>query len=158
MPRATVISEAETYDLKTLPGGYVKLRPLNYGELLKRRDGASRMSMMQEQRRGRRQQGDQKIDFELMQEWSRHYEFSRCIVEHNLEDETGAKLDFSNKLAITKLDPKIGSEIERLIDELNQEEEEGEGLDEEGFTRLSGESLEEPSLSTSPEEDTLIVQ
>lgn len=114
--------------------------------------------MMQEQRRGRRQQGDQKIDFELMQEWSRHYEFSRCIVEHNLEDETGAKLDFSNKLAITKLDPKIGSEIERLIDELNQEEEEGEGLDEEGFTRLSGESLEEPSLSTSPEEDTLIVQ
>lgn len=151
MPLATVTQEAQKFDLKTCPGGYVKLRPLNYGELLKRRDGASRMSMQQQVQQGRRRrQGteDQKIDFELMQEWTRQYEFSRCITDHNLEDETGARLDFSNAMAIRNLDPKIGAEIERLVDELNQEDEDALD-DEEGFTKPVGASTSEPTPLTS---------
>ena len=131
MPRATVSTEAQRFDLKTCPDGYVTLKPLSFGQMLYRRDESTKITMMQEatrNRRGRRNVAQQdepsKIEFEMAQEWTRWYEFHTCIVEHNLEDETGAKLDFSNKLAITKLDPRIGQEIERLIDDLNQEEEE----------------------------------
>ena len=51
------------------------------------------------------------------------FEFKNCIVDHNLEDDDGNLLDFSNPMSLSILNPKIGSEIDRYIEELNQEDE-----------------------------------
>jgi hypothetical protein len=78
VPRATAITETEHHDLKTLPGGFVVVRKLSYGEVLQRR------TMMK-----------------------------------NLATETDLGL----------LDPRVGQEIEQILDSLNNydltEEEEG---------------------------------
>jgi hypothetical protein len=63
----------------------------------------------------------QKIDLETMSRWTRQFEFSNCIVDHNLEDEHGVKLDFTNPMTLSVLDPKVGEEIEQYIEELNME-------------------------------------
>jgi hypothetical protein len=148
MPRATVSTEATRHDLKSCPGGFVLLKPLPFGKMLERREMASKMSMQQDS--GKRQK-DQKIDFSLMQRMARQFEFTHCIEDHNLEDEQGIKLNFGNRLALDALDPKIGAEIESLIDEMNQEEDE----DLEGFTESASRSsipkTSEPELSPSPE-------
>jgi hypothetical protein len=120
MPKATVSQETVRKELKSLTGGFVELRKLPFGLLLERRDNASKMSMS-----GRGGE-DSKVDIALMQRWSRQFEFQHCIVDHNLEDENGNKLDFNNDMSIYALDPKIGQEIERYLDELNGEEEESD--------------------------------
>jgi hypothetical protein len=61
-------------------------------------------------------------------------------LDHNLEDEFGNKLDFSNGMTLQVLDPRIGVEIERYIDELNQDAEDEE---QEDFTQLATSSLED---------------
>lgn len=136
MPRATVDTEATRYELKTLPGGFVELRPLPFGKVLERREKASRMSMEQQQRKG----SSQKINFDLMQRWARSFDFANCIVDHNLEGDDGQKLNFSLPNTLEILDPKIGSEIEKYIDELNQDEDED---DLEAFLSASTRNSEE---------------
>lgn len=116
MPNVTVSSEAgEKVELKTAPGAFVRLRPLPFGKKLERRDKATRMSMEQETAQGR-------FYIEALNRWSRQFDFEYCIVEHNLEDANGTVLDFSNPMTLDILLPKVGSEIEALIDELNEEE------------------------------------
>lgn len=121
MPNATVNTEAARYELKTLEGGFVMLKPLPFGKLLERREKASKMSM--DQQTGKKAT-NQKISFDMMQRWARSYDFEHCIVDHNLEDARGEKLNFSNHMTLDLLDPKIGAEIEELIDALNQEDDE----------------------------------
>lgn len=121
MPRATVTTDTQRKDLKTLEGAFVELRQLSFDEMLERRDKAMKMSM-QAQTRNAKDPGT--INLDSAQQWARHFEFSRCIVDHNLEDENGNKLDFSNRMTLRVLDPKVGAEIERYVDELNQEDEE----------------------------------
>lgn len=136
MPRATISStETHRYDLKTCPGGFVELRALTYQEMLHRQDGSSRMHM-EAKRRGRNNNQADKVEFDIMQQWTREYEFSHCVVDHNLEDDTGNKLDFKNKNTFAVLDPKIGEEIETLIDNLNQigDEDESEEVTENSDT------------------------
>ena len=135
MPKATVSQDTVRKDLKTLPGGYVELRKLPFGLLLERRDNASKMSM------SGRGGNDNKVDISLMQQWSRTFEFANCIVDHNLEDEGGQKLNFNNELSVHMLDPKIGQEIETYLDELNGEEDEDEKKD-----------FRTPSSASSPKE------
>ena len=113
MPKATVSQDTVKKELKSLPEGFVTLRPLPFGLLLQRRDNASNLSM---------KGGTDNVDINLMQRWSRQFEFQHCIVDHNLEDENGSKLDFGNDMTFDALDPKIGQEIEKYIDELNGEE------------------------------------
>lgn len=120
MPNATVNTEATRYDLKSLEGGFVMLRALPFGQMLERREKASRMSMDQQQ--GKKKGASQRINFDLMQRWARSFEFKECIVDHNLEDGAGNKLNFALANTLDILDPRIGSEIEKYIDELNQEE------------------------------------
>jgi hypothetical protein len=126
VPRATVNTEATRHELKTCPGGFVDLRALPFGQMLERREKASKMSMEQSLSRSRQRSRDQQqtISFDLMQRWARSFEFKHCIVDHNLEDDKGQKLNFDLPGTLDILDPRIGSEIERYIDELNQEEEE----------------------------------
>lgn len=120
MPKATVSQDTVRKELKSLPGGYVELRKLPFGLLLERRDNASKMSM------SGGAGSDNKVDIALMQRWSRQFEFANCITDHNLEDDNGTKLNFNNELSLHMLDPKIGQEIEKYLDELNGEEDEKE--------------------------------
>jgi hypothetical protein len=48
------------------------------------------------------------------------YEFGKCVVEHNLEDDDGNLLDFRGPRALDLLDPKIGNEIGTYIAELHE--------------------------------------
>jgi len=107
MPRATATQETERFELETLPDGFVELRRLSYGEMLHRRDIGSTMRTGQGRKAG--------IEFDTDALEIQHYEFSKCIVDHNLEDENGTKLNFSNKADIVKLDPRVAGEIETLI-------------------------------------------
>jgi len=118
------------HDLKSVEGGWIEIRQLSYDEMLERRDGASKILM--ETGGSRRNAASQKMAIQLANKWSNHFTFPRCIVDHNLSDEeTEKKYDFSKPDVVFKsLDPKVGTEIESLIDELNQEAEEEEDFTE----------------------------
>lgn len=145
MPDATVdSSQYERHDLKSAPpDGYVMLRPLPYGMKLTRRDKASRMKMQTEQGRGRRSGGE--IELETLNEWAIAHDFAYCIGEHNLTDKNGTNLDFTNPLTLKMLNPKVGSEIEKYLDRLNEDEDD-ETL-EDFLKRSDGSSSEESILS-----------
>lgn len=124
MPRATVKTDVEHKELKSCEGGWVDLRQLPFHDMLIRRDKSTNLSM--EMSNGKAKDDEaRRMGIEMANLWTAQFEFANCIVDHNLEDDEGNKLDFSEK-AVSKtlriLDPKIGSEIERYIDELNQEE------------------------------------
>ena len=126
MPKVTINpGEYEKFDLKSAPpDGFVMLRPLPYGMKLSRRSKATKMMMRsQAPQKGQKPQDvDQVFELESMDEWAIAYDFAYCIGEHNLEDASGNVLDFTNAMTLKLLDPKVGSEIERLVDELNNEE------------------------------------
>jgi hypothetical protein len=139
MPVAVISGEAERFDLSTAPpDGFIMARPLPYGMKLERRDQAMLMRMEQEvqergkgKRRTRSDNGDpqtQKIDLELRSNWAAKHDFGYCIVDHNLTDDNGTKLDFTNPMTFQYLDPRIGSEIERILSDLNDDDEDGEGF------------------------------
>lgn len=127
--------------------GYIMVRPLPYGMKLERRDKATKMAMEVEAgKTGRRRNNaeqSQRFDLETMSEWASQYDFSYCIGDHNLLDSAGNKLNFSNPMTFKLLDPKVGSEIETIINELNED------VDEESL-----EDFIKRSTSPSPEEIT----
>lgn len=121
MPRATVSHDTKRIELKTCPGGFVELRTLTFHEMNTRQDIATRM--YQEQTTGKKKAKDVETVrgyFEIMNVAVTEYEFRNCIVEHNLEDENGELIDFTRPMQSWRLDPKIGQEIDRAIEELNQ--------------------------------------
>lgn len=120
MPVATRKEETIKYELKTCPpDGYVVLRQLSYDEMLERRDGASKLLM-----EGGVGNSNPQMAVQVLNRWSNEYTFARCIIEHNLTDKNGVPLDFSKpKLLFKHLDPKVGTEIEGYIDDLNNAEE-----------------------------------
>lgn len=126
MPQVTVNPEEyQRFELASAPpDGYVMLRPLPYGMKLSRRSKATKMMMRsQAPVKGQKQvQTDQIFELESMDEWAVAHDFGYCIGDHNLEDSKGNKLDFANPMTLKLLDPRVGSEIERLIDDLNNEE------------------------------------
>lgn len=147
MPKATVSQDLHHHDLKSLEGAFVALKQLSFDQMLERRDKAMRMTMESETGKGR--QPSSKIEMESAMQWTRFFEFSNCIVEHNLEDDNGQPLNFNNPMTLRILDPKVGAEIEQLIETLNQEDEESL----EDFTkRLSSSSKESPSTQSNGSE------
>ncbi len=127
MPKATVSHEHIRYELKTCPGGFVTLRTLSFHEMMQRRDVASRLWAEFGEGKGRKKkQQDEaaRAQLEVMNVAVMEFEFKNCIVDHNLEDENGKPLDFNNPMSLRVLDPKIGQEINRYIEELTQEEDE----------------------------------
>ena len=133
MPRATMLTDGIRKELKSCPEGFVVLRQLSYSEMLARRDMVTRMSMQQGK-------GNDKINVELANLEANRFSFGKCIVDHNLEDDQGHKLDFGNVMTLQVLDPRVGAEIERYIDELNQE---GEDEEQEDFTPPATSSSED---------------
>lgn len=122
MPRATVSSDTERHDLKSAPpDGFVELRRMSYGEYIKRREMLSGMRL---EGKGK----DANAVMQLANEKVTQFEFAKCIIDHNLEDEQGNKLVLSRPQDFSRLDPRIGQEIGDLIDKMNQfqsEDEEG---------------------------------
>lgn len=143
MPRATISTETEKFFLRTLSDpddpGWVELRRLPYGMVLERRDMAAKMAV---EGLGERNVRDMKVTTELIQAEVTAYEFRHCIVDHNLEDERGRKLNLGSKQDIQKLDPRVGSEIAQLIDDLNDWEADLRGKEEQ-----TSEDESEPALS-----------
>ncbi len=123
MPKAVVQTEAITYNLKSLPGGWVQLRPLTFGQLLKRREMASRMSAVSQ---GAKQ--PDKYLMEVILHQTNLFDFKHCVVDHNLfeDDDDLVKFNFADPKAFEKLDPRVGSEIELEISKLNEPETEEE--------------------------------
>lgn len=122
MPRATVDqSSGDKIPLKTLPDGWVVLKRLSYGQKIQRREMSTQLTM--EMGRGRRN-NDAKAELAMLTMNSTLFDFKHCIVDHNLEDELGNKLAIDTVLGLASLDPKIGEEIEMLLDKLNNFEEE----------------------------------
>jgi hypothetical protein len=116
MVRATAdVQSTFDYDLKSVEGGVVTIRRMTYGQLLERRDMAMRMEM--EQVTGTK---EAKGELKITQAEVALYDFAHCIVDHNLEDENGNKLNFSKREDIVRLDPRVGDEVGMLIDKLNQ--------------------------------------
>jgi hypothetical protein len=126
MPKATVSIDTERFELTTLPaeggeeGGWVELKTMSYGAFLKRKDMITKMSV-----KGQGKSAETLL--EMANEKLTHYEFRECIVDHNLEDDGGNKLDFSKPTAIQRLNPRVGEEISTYIDKLNKfDEQDGE--------------------------------
>lgn len=116
MPLATIDpSESQRFELKSCEGAWVELRVMSYDAYLQRRDITTNIKF-QSQGKGQAAQGElamanQKVTL---------FEFKECIVDHNLEDPDGNKLDLSKSSSLRRLHPKIGEEIGNLIDEMNQ--------------------------------------
>jgi hypothetical protein len=125
--------------------GYVMVRPLPYGLKLTRRDNATKMAMEVESGKRSRKQQDQtqKFDLTTMSDWAVQFDFEYCVGDHNLLDSAGNKLDFANPMTYKLLDPKVGSEIENILNDLNED------VDEESL-----EDFIKRSTSPSQEEDT----
>lgn len=121
MPAAVAnIEEVEEKDLKSLVGGKVTLRRMTYGQVVQRRT-MSKLSFTAGRGRGNvageMAMGAKEITL---------FEFAHCIVNHNLEDTDGRKLNLANEQDFNKLDPRVGQELEALISDMNNfEEEEG---------------------------------
>lgn len=121
MPKAVVSQDTERFDLKTLNGGFVVLRRLSYGEMLRRRDMMQTMRQtesVEASTNGKKEGGDVEAVFHVSK--VTHFNFSRAVEEHNLEDEDGRVLNFASVADIAKLDPRIGGEIEDLIIDMNE--------------------------------------
>jgi hypothetical protein len=114
MPRATSQGQLEKrFELESCPGGFVILRKMTYGQFLHRRDIAARISVPADGKASN-------MPFELMQQKVSEYEFSVCVVDHNLEDDSGRKLNLSSTQDFNSLDPIIGQEIDSYINDMNQ--------------------------------------
>lgn len=154
MPRATVSLEPKTYALKTCPDGHVKLRRMSYGELM-----ASQDMMYQIQMKASESDPDNpEMGVDISRAAIAEYQFKVCIVDHDLEDETGRKLDFKLPKDVHLLDSNIGQEIYNLIDEMhnykkqfpNSEQPSGNGLSMNGQSEMAKTSdVTETSLATS---------
>lgn len=119
MPKATAsIAEPEHHDLKTLPEGYVVLRRLTYGQKLERKAMAS-VASAETGGRGK----NMKLQMAMVNEQATLYDFTHCLVDHNLEGDDGQKLNLADVTVIKSLDPRIGDEIEQLMDRMNNFEE-----------------------------------
>jgi hypothetical protein len=123
MPKATVSTDATTYELKSLPGGYVKIRALSYGKKKERADLAGRMYSSLPERPGMKSKDDNKLFMEAVNRASTHFDFSNCVVEHNLENDDGSMLNFQLEGTLDILDPRVGGEIENLLARINGDDE-----------------------------------
>jgi hypothetical protein len=114
MPQATVdVESTQKFDLKTLPEGFVVLRRMSYGQILQRR------MFTKLEVGGSGKSGDFRGELAMANRKVTEFEFANCIVDHNLEDAGGRKLNLNLPADFNQLDPKIGQEIEGYITEMN---------------------------------------
>ena len=119
MPNAVGNNDTERHPLKSLEGGFVELRRMTYGEYVKRRQMLSGMRL---EGKGK----NAEAVMQLANEKVTQFEFAKCIVDHNLEDGNGRKLNLKSPKDFSRLDPRIGQEIGNRIDDMNQFQDEDE--------------------------------
>jgi len=96
--------------------------------MMQRRDIAAKlwteMDTGRANKKGKRDVEMMRSQLEILNVQMMEFDFRNCIADHNLEDDQGVILDFGNPMSLRVLDPRIGAEIDRRIEELNQEDEE----------------------------------
>lgn len=121
MPNATVDVESTTRkDLKSLPEGFVILRRMSFGQILQRR----MFTKLEVESSGKK--NDFRGEMAMANRRVTEFEFQHCVVDHNLTDAGDRKLDLSKASDFNQLDPRVGSEIEGYITEMNNFEEDEE--------------------------------
>lgn len=125
MPNATVSNEVEHKDLKSLAGAWVELKRMSYGDKLERTQLATDMEI--QMTKGSK---TSTASIDIMQHAVAMFEFKHCLVDHNLfeDDQETIKLDLTTKAGLAKLDPRVGDEIGKLIDDMNNFEDEDDDL------------------------------
>src|SRR5690349_6893897 len=126
MPVAVRSNDTEKFDLKTLPGAFVVLRRMSYGQILERR--ALMKLTFTSQGTGKSAEGE----IAMANRAINLFEFRHCVVEHNLERVEGQLLNLNNAQDVDSLDPKVGQEVEKLIESLNNLEDEDSGDEDPG--------------------------
>lgn len=101
------LSEA-TLDLKSIEGGWIKVRRFTHGERIDRLGKVLVMGISDNE-----EGGEARIDHRAQ----RLHDFEHAIVDHNLSDGNGRKYNFSKKDDVFDIDPTIGDEIDDLIGE-----------------------------------------
>lgn len=138
MPNAEVNLDAtEPIQLTSLPGAFVRLRAMSFGQKLSRRDKATKMSMELGEEKG----DNSKVDVEFLNRWTRAYDFEHCIADHNLEHADGTKMDFGNPMTVDVLNPRVGTEIEKEIDKLLGDDEDLEDFPKSATTSSKDDDL-----------------
>lgn len=117
---ATITNTTERFELKSLPGAFVVIRQMSYGEKLNRQ---SQMTSYQMQMSSKKNE-DSKMDIEMHMEKVARWEFANLITDHNLTDEKENKLNFKNVADVDRLNPVVGEEIQVYINQLNAFEDE----------------------------------
>lgn len=121
MPVAVVVNDTERFELKSLPEGYVVIRQMTYGERLKRSGLSSKMKVTADKKS--EYAGELEMAVEKISLW----DFQNLIVDHNLDDANGNRLNFRNIADIQRLNSRVGEEIGKYIDQLNSFEDIEEG-------------------------------
>jgi len=121
MPVVVVSEDVVHFDLKTVDGGYVKIKQMSYGQKIYRSGLTGSMKVLK----------DNKSDYagELAMETAKitEWDFANLIAESNLEVAEGVPYNFGNKDHLRKLPAKVGDEIGKYIDEVNSFEDIEEG-------------------------------
>lgn len=112
MPVGTVAKNTERFELTTLPGAYVVVRRMSFGEKLERQDDMINMRSV-----------DKELAFQMMNKKLTTKDFGNLVVDHNITDENERKLNFRDAKDVEVLDPRVGEEISTRIDSINAFEE-----------------------------------
>lgn len=124
MPVAIRNDATERFDLKTLPGAFVLLTKMTYGQILERRA----LVKLTFSNQGNRNKKEVSGELAMANVQVNLFEFRVCVREHNLERVEGQLLNLSNPVDVDSLDPRVGQEIEKLIEDMNNfDEDEDEG-------------------------------
>lgn len=147
MPVVTIDpGDYERFPLKSAPAnpnvqgdedGYIMARPLPYGQKLKRRDRAGKIAMRQEAGNKRAKGGNTVVEMDSFLEHNINTDFAYCIGEHNLLNRDGTPIDFTKPQSYALMDPKVGDEVEKIINEINGDVDEEDAED---FPSVSGDS------------------
>ena len=122
MPRAVASRETQKFDLDTVEDGYVVLRRMDYGQQLMAQDES--IQAITRDRRKRNGSGPSEnvneVEMKLISSTATARAFAACIVDHNLEDDQGRKLDFTNPSDVFLLELNVANEINEKINDLNK--------------------------------------
>jgi hypothetical protein len=125
MPIATLIDEPERFELKTLPGAFVMVRQMTYGERMNRSNLSGAMKILKDTKSD--YAGEMAMETERITLW----DFANLVTDHNLETSDGAngvrKLDLKRSTDVRMLNARVGDEVGTYIDKKNTFTEADEG-------------------------------
>lgn len=122
MPFAGTSTEVTHHELKTVEGGWIKVRRMTYGQKLERQNMLKLGIDMNSRTK------DVKGELAMANKEATYLDFKNCVVDHNLfkdPDET-QKVNFASRLDIDFLDPRVGEEIDTILNKINNFEESDE--------------------------------